>query len=131
MLDVYAFATPNSVKVPLALEEMGLEYRLHAVNVRKGEQKAAAFVAINPNGKVPVLVDPNGPGGSLTLSESAREPPGPSGSTSTGTFPLGLIATNAGAFCSPLRTFTACRRYSRPISSSASGTFTLLGVAKA
>lgn len=71
MFDVYAFATPNSVKVPLALEEMGLEYRLHAVNVRKGEQKAPAFVAINPNGKVPVLVDPDGPGGSLTLSESA------------------------------------------------------------
>jgi GST-like protein len=66
MLDVYAFATPNSVKVPIALEEMGLEYSLHPVNVRKGEQKAAAFVGLNPNAKVPVLVD-----GDLVLTESA------------------------------------------------------------
>lgn len=66
MLDVYAFATPNSVKVPIALEELGLEYRLHPINVRKGEQKAAAFIKLNPNAKVPVLVD-----GDLVLAESA------------------------------------------------------------
>ncbi len=66
MLDVYAFATPNSVKVPIALEEMGLEYRLHPINVRKGEQKAPAFLGLNPNAKVPVLVD-----GDLVLTESA------------------------------------------------------------
>ena len=57
MIDVYAFATPNSVKVPIALEELGLDYRLHPVNVRKGEHKAGAFVALNANGKVPVLVE--------------------------------------------------------------------------
>ncbi|MCE7030957.1 glutathione S-transferase family protein [Jiella avicenniae] len=66
MLDVYAFATPNSVKVPIALEELGLDYTLHAVNVRKGEQKASDFVALNPNAKVPVLLD-----GDLVLMESA------------------------------------------------------------
>ncbi|OQW45673.1 MAG: glutathione S-transferase [Proteobacteria bacterium SG_bin6] len=66
MLKVYAFSTPNSVKVPIALEEMGLEYELHGVNIRKGEQKAPEFVALNPNAKVPVLVD-----GELVLSESA------------------------------------------------------------
>jgi glutathione S-transferase len=66
MLDVYAFATPNSVKVPIALEELGLEYQLHAINIRQGAQKASEFVAINPNAKVPVLVD-----GDLTLTESA------------------------------------------------------------
>jgi GST-like protein len=66
MLDVYAFATPNSIKVPIALEELGLEYALHGINVRKGEQKAPDFVALNPNGKVPVLVD-----GDLVLTESA------------------------------------------------------------
>lgn len=66
MLKVYAFSTPNSVKVPIALEEMGLEYELHGVNIRKGEQKAPEFVALNPNAKVPVLVD-----GDLVLSESA------------------------------------------------------------
>jgi len=66
MLEVYAFATPNSVKVPIALEELGLEYALHGINVRKGEQKAPDFLALNPNGKVPVLVD-----GPLVLTESA------------------------------------------------------------
>lgn len=66
MLEVYAFATPNSIKVPVALEELGLAYRLHGINIRKGEQKAPAFVALNPNAKVPVLVD-----GGLVLSESA------------------------------------------------------------
>ncbi len=71
MLELYAFATPNSVKVPLALEEMGLDYVLHAVNVRKGAQQAPAFLALNPNGKVPVLVDPAAAPGSLVLTESS------------------------------------------------------------
>jgi GSH-dependent disulfide-bond oxidoreductase len=66
MIEVYAFATPNSVKVPIALEELELEYALHSVNVRKGEQKAESFVALNPNAKVPVLID-----GPLVLTESA------------------------------------------------------------
>lgn len=65
MLTVYAFATPNSVKVPIALEELGLAYELRAVNIRKGEQKAAGFLALNANGKVPLLVD-----GDLVLPES-------------------------------------------------------------
>ena len=56
MFEVYAFATPNSVKVPIALEELGLPYALHGVNVRRGEQKAPEFVALNPNAKVTVLV---------------------------------------------------------------------------
>ena len=71
MLDVYAFATPNSVKVPIALEELGLAYKLHAINIRKGEQKAPEFLARNPNGKVPVLVDSEALGGPLVLTESA------------------------------------------------------------
>lgn len=66
MIDLYAFATPNSIKPVIALEELGLDYTLHGVNVRKGEQQAADFRALNPNGKVPVLVD-----GDLVLSESA------------------------------------------------------------
>lgn len=57
LIEVHAFATPNSVKVPIALEEMGLAYELKLVNVRKGEQKESAFIALNPNSKVPVLVD--------------------------------------------------------------------------
>ncbi|MGV1793587.1 glutathione S-transferase family protein [Rhizobium sp. A37_96] len=70
MIEVYAFATPNSVKVPIALEEMGLAYELKPVNVRKGEQKDAAFLALNPNGKVPVLVD-DIDGHRLVVTESA------------------------------------------------------------
>lgn len=57
MVELYAFATPNSLKAAIALEEMGLAYELKAVNVRKGEQKEPGFLALNPNGKVPVLVD--------------------------------------------------------------------------
>jgi GSH-dependent disulfide-bond oxidoreductase len=71
MIKVYAFATPNSVRVPIALEELGLNYEFIPINVRKGEQKQPEYLAVNPNGKVPVIVDTDGPGGEgLTLSES-------------------------------------------------------------
>ena len=71
MIEVYAFSTPNSIRVPVMLEELGLPYALKPVNVRVGEQKQPGYLALNPNGKVPVLVDPEGPGGApLTLSES-------------------------------------------------------------
>lgn len=72
MLEVHAFATPNSVKIPIALEEMGLDYRLVPVNLRLGEQKTDAFKAMNPNAKVPVLIDRSVLGdGEVVLSESA------------------------------------------------------------
>jgi len=64
---VHAFATPNSVKVPIALEELGLGYELVSVNVRQGAQKSDAHLALNPNGKVPVLRV----GEDLVLTESA------------------------------------------------------------
>jgi len=66
MIEVHAFATPNSIKVLIAFEEMGLPYDLRPVNVRKGEQRAQAFLALNPNGKVPVLVEDG-----FVLTESA------------------------------------------------------------
>lgn len=65
MLTVYAFATPNSVKIPIALEELGLEYTLRPINIRQGAQKTADYMALNPNAKVPLLVD-----GDLVLPES-------------------------------------------------------------
>lgn len=65
MLTLYAFATPNSVKIPIALEELGLAYDLRPVNVKAGDQKAPGYLALNPNGKVPLLVD-----GDLILPES-------------------------------------------------------------
>ncbi|GLQ48415.1 thiol:disulfide oxidoreductase [Dyella lipolytica] len=73
MLEVLAFATPNSVKVPIALEEMKLDYRLVPVNLRQGEQKTEAFRAMNPNAKVPVLIDrsPALAEGDVVLSESS------------------------------------------------------------
>ncbi len=65
MLTVYAFSTPNSVKVPIALEELGLPYALRAVNIRKGVQKLPEYLALNANAKVPLLID-----GDLVLPES-------------------------------------------------------------
>jgi GST-like protein len=71
MIKVYAFSTPNGVRVPIALEELELPYEIEVINVRKGEQKQPSFLAINPNGKVPVIVDSDGSGGQpFTLSES-------------------------------------------------------------
>ena len=71
MIEVHAFATPNSVRIPIALEEMGLAYTLKSVNVRQGEQKLPAHMAINPNGKVPVIIDGDGPDGKpFVLTES-------------------------------------------------------------
>jgi GST-like protein len=67
MYVVHAFATPNSVKVPIALEELGLAYELRPVNVRQGAQKTPEHLARNPNGKVPVLEGADG----FTLTESA------------------------------------------------------------
>src|SRR5215472_15880057 len=71
MYKVYAFSTPNSVRVPIALEELALPYDIEAVNVRRGEQKQPGYLAINANGKVPVLTDTDGPSGEpLALNES-------------------------------------------------------------
>lgn len=72
MIDFYAFATPNSIKVLILLEELGADYAYHPVNIRQGEQKASWFQALNPNGKVPVIIDHDGPdGGPITVTESA------------------------------------------------------------
>ncbi len=68
MIEVYAFSTPNSVKIPIALEELDLPYALHPVNIREGAQRTPDFIALNRNAKVPVLVDSDGP---VVLTESA------------------------------------------------------------
>ena len=72
MLEIHGFATPNSVKVVIAAEEMGLPYRLVPIDLRRGEQRSDAFRSLNPNGKVPVLLD-RAPvaGPDVILSESA------------------------------------------------------------
>ena len=57
MITLYTAATPNGWKASVALEEMGLEYTVVPVNLMKGEQKTADFLAMNPNGRIPVMVD--------------------------------------------------------------------------
>ena len=63
-LQLYSFPTPNGVKVSIALEEIGdLPYEAHAVNIMKNETFTPEFKSLNPNSKIPAIVDPNGPGG--------------------------------------------------------------------
>ncbi len=57
MIELYTAATPNGYKVSVALEELGLGYNVHAVNLMTGDQKTDAFLAMNPNGRIPVIVD--------------------------------------------------------------------------
>ncbi len=57
MIDLYTAATPNGWKASVALEEMGLDYLVHSVNLMDGEQKSPEFLALNPNGRIPVIVD--------------------------------------------------------------------------
>jgi len=57
MIDLYTWPTPNGRKVSIALEEFGLEYAAHAVNLQKDEQFAPEFLAISPNNKIPAIVD--------------------------------------------------------------------------
>jgi len=72
MIDLYTFATPNGRKASIALEELGLAYRVQVVDITKGEQFKPEFLAINPNSKIPAIVDPDGPGGqAITIFESA------------------------------------------------------------
>jgi GSH-dependent disulfide-bond oxidoreductase len=63
MIDFYTWTTPNGRKVSIMLEETGLPYRVHAIDISKGDQFKPEFVAINPNSKIPAIVDPDGPDG--------------------------------------------------------------------
>lgn len=57
MIELYTWATPNGRKISIALEEMGLPYRVHPVNIAEGEQRNPEFTAISPNQKIPAIVD--------------------------------------------------------------------------
>ncbi len=70
-LQLYSFPTPNGVKVSIMLEEIGLAYEPHMVNISLNESWTPEFLSLNPNGKIPAIVDPDGPGGEpLGLFES-------------------------------------------------------------
>src|SRR5579885_3833516 len=70
-LQLYALPTPNGVKVSIMLEETGLPYEPHKIDIGKNESWTPEFLSLNPNGKIPAILDPNGPGGKpLPLFES-------------------------------------------------------------
>jgi GSH-dependent disulfide-bond oxidoreductase len=62
-LQLYSLPTPNGVKVSIALEEIGLTYEPHTIDIGKNESWTSEFLSLNPNGKIPAILDPNGPGG--------------------------------------------------------------------
>jgi GSH-dependent disulfide-bond oxidoreductase len=70
-LQLYSLPTPNGVKVSIMLEEIGLPYEVHLVDFNKGDQHTPEFLSLNLNGKIPAILDPNGPDGEpLSLFES-------------------------------------------------------------
>jgi len=71
MIDVYTWATPNGHKIHIMLEECGLEYKVHPINIGAGDQFGDDFLKISPNNKIPAIVDPDGPDGKpISLFES-------------------------------------------------------------
>jgi GSH-dependent disulfide-bond oxidoreductase len=70
-IQLYSLATPNGVKISIALEELGLAYEAHTVSFGTNDQMTPEFISLNPNNKIPAIIDPNGPDGKpLALFES-------------------------------------------------------------
>jgi GST-like protein len=63
VIQLYSFPTPNGVKASIALEELGLSYEAHKVTLSDADVKSDAFLSLNPNNKIPAIIDPDGPGG--------------------------------------------------------------------
>jgi GST-like protein len=71
MIDLYTWTTPNGRKVSIMLEELALPYRVHPINIGQNEQFKPDYLKINPNGKIPSIVDPDGPDGKpISMMES-------------------------------------------------------------
>jgi GSH-dependent disulfide-bond oxidoreductase len=71
MIQLYTWATPNGKKVSVMLEEVEIPYEVHPINIAKGDQLKPEYLAINPNNKIPAIIDSDGPGGKpLKLFES-------------------------------------------------------------
>ncbi len=71
MIELYTWGTPNGRKVSVMLEECGLPYNVHRIDIGKGDQFAPEYLEINPNGKIPSIVDPDGPDGApIAMMES-------------------------------------------------------------
>ncbi len=87
-IDLYYWPTPNGWKISIALEEMGLPYALHLINISAGEQFAPDFLAIAPNNRMPAITDPDGPDGApVSIFESGAI--------------LQYLARKTGTFCGP------------------------------
>ncbi|MGQ0663613.1 MAG: glutathione S-transferase family protein [Pseudomonadota bacterium] len=72
MIDLYTYPTSNGRRASIMLEECGLAYKTHKIDLAKGEQKAPEFLEVNPAGQIPAIVDADGPGGKpLALAQSA------------------------------------------------------------
>lgn len=70
-IDLYTWATPNGRKASIMLEEVGLDYDVHPIDISKGEQHQEHFLAVSPNNRIPAIVDPQGPNGEpMSLFES-------------------------------------------------------------
>ncbi len=70
-IQLYSVATPNGQKIGIVLEELGLPYEPHRINIMEGDQLDPSYVRINPNSKIPSIIDPDGPGGKpISLMES-------------------------------------------------------------
>jgi len=71
MIQLYTWGTPNGRKASIMLEEIGMPYEVHPINIGQGDQMKPEYLAINPNNKIPSIIDPDGPGGKpFTLFES-------------------------------------------------------------
>ncbi|MGR3713217.1 MAG: glutathione S-transferase family protein [Shimia sp.] len=71
VIQLYSYPTPNGVKASIALEELGLPYEAHLVTLSDADVKSPEFLALNPNNKIPAIIDPDGPDGEMvTLFES-------------------------------------------------------------
>lgn len=70
ILQLYSYPTPNGVKISIALEELGIAYEAHKVSLSDVDVKSPEFLSLNPNNKIPAIVDPNGPNGPIGLFES-------------------------------------------------------------
>lgn len=70
VIQLYSYPTPNGVKVAIALEELGLAYEPHLVTLSDADVRSPEFLSLNPNNKIPAIIDPNGPDGPIGLWES-------------------------------------------------------------
>jgi len=87
-LQLYSLATPNGVKVSILLEELGLAYEPHLVDIGQNETWTPDYLSLNPNGKIPAIIDPDGPGGKPVRSWSTwRRSSAPSCSRKSGRLP--------------------------------------------